>query len=64
MILAAHILNEQQGSQAIVWFPILPGEIGLVLLGGATFGLLLYIAIGISNLNKAQSSSPKSDKEL
>lgn len=43
---------------------ILPGDIGLVLLGGATFGLLLYIAIGISNLNKAQTSSTKSDKEM
>lgn len=42
---------------------ILPGEIGLVLLGGAAFGLLLYIAIVISNMNKSQSTSIESDKD-
>ncbi|WP_422656779.1 hypothetical protein ACK8P5_13410 [Paenibacillus sp. EC2-1] len=46
----------------ILWFIIMGmgisfillflGEIGLVLLGGATFGLLLYIAIKMSTKNR------------
>lgn len=36
---------------AIAYLLLFLGEIGLVLLGGATFGLLLYIAIIVSNKN-------------
>lgn len=36
---------------AIAYMFLFLGEFGLVLLGGATFGLLLYIAITISNKN-------------
>lgn len=36
----------------IAFILLLLGEIGLVLLGGATFGLLLYIAIKISTKNR------------
>ncbi|MFD2116361.1 hypothetical protein ACFSTH_08250 [Paenibacillus yanchengensis] len=37
---------------AIAYLSLLLGEFGLVLLGGAAFGLLLYIAINVSNNNK------------
>ncbi|GGM18743.1 hypothetical protein GCM10011351_00690 [Paraliobacillus quinghaiensis] len=30
------------------------GEIGIVLLGGAAFGLLLYIALNINDKNKME----------
>ena len=36
----------------IAYLSLLLGEFGLVLLGGATFGLLLYIALILSNKNK------------
>jgi len=35
----------------IAYLSLVLGEFGLVLLGGAIFGLLLYIAITISNKN-------------